>query len=453
MFWQILACSPSGMLQFNTDTGEFDTAEEVVESRSGLQSQDEVDTGSDAFILPQVSSPFQRDNPGLNVLVVVADDVGIEASTCYEDQIHASRAPQPTIQGLCSSGLTFTDVWSYPLCSPTRAAMMTGRHSWRTGVGRALDEDTEPLSTDEVSVADVVGGENGYFGKWHLTGRMDTLHPNNLGWSHFAGTLHGSVPDYSEYVKVTNGALDLAENYATTETVDDAIAWLSARESEDPWVMWVAFNAPHTPLHEPPADLHANLDTSGLTNNEQQLAWYQAMIEAMDTELGRLLDEVDRDNTVVIYVSDNGTDPVVNQSIYKQGHGKGTLYQGGVHVPLIISGPGIPAGRVDAMVEVVDLYSTIIELTGAEVPDDVELDSISLTPYFENPDATPLRDTMFTEIFGLKVPGTVGGRAVLQRPRGAVQPQRGPHRDQQPPGQHDVRLLAVRLRAPADDPR
>ena len=346
----------------------------------------------------------------VNILVVISDDLGIEASACYSDQIDASRAAQPTIEGLCADGLTFTDAWSYPLCSPSRAAMMTGRYSWRTGVGRALDENTEPLSTEEISVPDVIGGDqHAYIGKWHLTGQGELDHPAELGWAHFSGTLGGVLESYDAYEKTTNGTPMFVENYATVEVVDDALEWLSGRGTE-PWMMWLSFNAPHRPLHAPPDDLH-NFDLTGMDPNTRPVPHYQAMIEAMDTELARLIEAVDRENTVIIYLGDNGSETTVNQGSYPQGHGKGTLGQGGVHVPLIMTGPGVPYGKVNAMVHVVDLYATILELSGASLPEDVELDSISLIPYLEDPDLSPLRQIMLTELFGYMVPEFIAGRA------------------------------------------
>jgi arylsulfatase B len=344
-----------------------------------------------------------------NILVVISDDIGIEASACYSDLIDVSRAPQPTIEGLCADGLRFTDAWSYPLCSPTRAAMMTGRYGWRTGVGRALDDSAEPLSPDEITLPDLIEGETAYIGKWHLTGIDRPEHPHELGWSHFSGTLFGAIPDYRFYEKVVNGEPVSVEGYATTEVVDDALDWLEGQD-DAPWMMWVSFNAPHTPLHAPPVELHSyELKTLSLTS--QPVPFFQAMIEAMDVELGRLLDGIDRDNTVIIYVGDNGTDGIVNQEIYRDNHDKGSLGQGGVHVPLIISGPGIPTGDVDAMVHVIDLYSTILELRELPPRADEEHDSVSLRPYFLDPAHPPQRELMLTELFGDRVPESLAGRS------------------------------------------
>ena len=358
------------------------------------------------LVTPRSPSLSAEPDP-LNILVVISDDVGIEASACYSDVLDVDRAPQPTIEGLCADGLRFTDAWSYPLCSPTRAAMMTGRYGWRTNVGRALDEDMESLSPDEVTLPDLINGDTAYIGKWHLTGLDLPEHPHELGWAHFSGTLYGAVPDYWSYEKVVNGEKVDVQGYATTEVVDDALDWL-AEQDDEPWMMWVSFNAPHTPLHAPPIELHS-ADLKTLSMESQPVPFFQAMIEAMDAELGRLLDSVDRDNTVIIYLSDNGTDASVNQSIYR--NSKGSLGQGGVHVPLIISGPGIPTGDVDAMVHVTDLYNTILELRGLPPLEDDEHDSISMLPYLLDPAHPPQRELMLTELFGPQVPESLAGRS------------------------------------------
>ncbi|MFT5681975.1 MAG: arylsulfatase B, partial [Myxococcota bacterium] len=196
---------------------------------------------------------------------------------------------------------------------------------------------------------------------------------------------------------------------ATTEVVDDALAWLEDQD-DAPWMMWVSFNAPHAPLHAPPSDLHS-YELDGLDIKSEPLPFFQAMIESMDTELARLLSEVDQDNTIIIYLGDNGTMSTVNQGAYQEGHAKGSLGQGGVQVPMIITGPGIPTGDVDAMVHVVDLYATILDLLGVEMSDDIEHDSISMLPYLLDPTTPPLRGLMLTELFGDRVPSIQAGRA------------------------------------------
>ena len=232
------------------------------------------------------SPSFIAEPAPLNILVVISDVLD-------SDVLDSDPAPQPTTEGLCADGLRFTDVWSYLLCSPTRAAMMTGRYGWRTNVGRALDEDMELLSPDEVTLPDLIDGGTSCIDKWHLTRNDHPEHPHELGWSHFSGTVYGAVPDCSSYEKVVNGEKVDAQSYATTEVVDDALDWL-AEQDDEPWMMWVSFNAPHTPLHAPPTELHS-VDLKTLSLESPPVPFFQAMA----VELGRLLDSGDRDNTVI----------------------------------------------------------------------------------------------------------------------------------------------------------
>jgi arylsulfatase A-like enzyme len=323
----------------------------------------------------------------------------------------APTTSTPHIDRLGAEGTVLTQWYSaHAICTPSRAAMMTGRYAWRTGIGRAVDENTPRLSPEETTVVDVIGIEqSAYIGKWHLTERKDYTHPGLLGWPYFSGTITGTLQDYFAYEKTVNGTPSISEVYATTAVVDDALAWLEGHD-EAPWMLWVAFNAAHTPLHAPPADLHG-YDLTGLNSDTDPLPFYQAMIQAMDTELGRLLEAVDRDNTVIIYLSDNGSLSSVNQGLYPQGHGKGSLGQGGVHVPLIITGPGVEVGSVDAMVHAVDLYATVLDLLGESSPDDTALDSMSLMPYLDDPYTEPQRERMLTELFGFGVPEGRAGRS------------------------------------------
>ncbi|MCK6502924.1 sulfatase-like hydrolase/transferase [Myxococcota bacterium] len=360
-----------------------------------------------------------------NVLILVADDLGIEASACYPDQ-GVSRAPQPHIERLCGRGVAFEQAWSMPVCSPTRAGMLTGRASWRHGVGEAVPEEVElALSADERSLprALALGGTGhaaAHVGKWHLGRALDG--PNTLGWSHFAGPLLGEVGDYYDFEKVVDGQAVRVDTYATTDTVDDALAWLS--DQQGPWVLWVAFNAPHTPLHLPPEDLHSQVGLTGAAADVEArpAQYFQAMVEAMDTEIGRLLDGIGEDQlgrTWVIYVGDNGSTTTTNQGWVPDEHAKATLYQGGVHVPLVVAPPldpdGAPAARrVSAPVGTVDLFATVLDLAGASAAatEGVELDSLSFAPLLRAEGATPARARVLSEVFGERTRADEQGRAL-----------------------------------------
>jgi arylsulfatase A-like enzyme len=152
--------------------------------------------------------------------------------------------------------------------------------------------------------------------------------------------------------------------------------------------VWVAFAAPHSPFHKPPNGLHSkdSLPATGASNR----AYFEAMVEAMDTEIGRLLGSVNLATTTVIFVGDNGTTGSAIRPPYPSSKDKGTLYQGGVHVPLLIAGAGVnaPDRMVTELVNTADLFPTILQLAGIDpsgvVPAGTRTDGVSLLPYVEN---------------------------------------------------------------------
>jgi arylsulfatase A-like enzyme len=275
---------------------------------------------------------------------------------------------------LANAGLVFDNAWSNPSCSPTRAGILTGKYGDRTGVMTADDD----LSTDEISLQTYIHEHlpgkyaDAVIGKWHLGPQPGGLdHPAEMGVGYFSGIIGGGVEDYEEWTRVTNGQRSDETQYVTSKLVDLAVEWTGAQET--PWFLWLAFNAPHTPFHLPPANLHDR----DLPGNEEDIEenpqpYYFAAIEAMDTEIGRLLDSLDpetRANTIVIFMGDNGTPGQVAQSPYGRRKAKGSLYQGGINIPFFVSGPGITrAGqREPALVNTTDLFSTIAALAGINV--------------------------------------------------------------------------------------
>jgi arylsulfatase A-like enzyme len=195
--------------------------------------------------------------------------------------------------------------------------------------------------------------------------------------------------------------------YATTALVDDALEWIDQQPTQSPWLVMLAFNAPHTPFHAPPAALRptfsdADLDADSDGECDQNRDCFRAAIEALDTELGRFLDtatEFDGGRpTVVVVLGDNGSPGQVVQPPFTREHSKDSLYEGGVHVPLIISGPtSIIAGRgaTDGLAHAaVDVFATLIELAGLSVPDGV--DGVSLLPMLADPSSS-VRETLYTD--------------------------------------------------------
>ncbi|HXJ58237.1 MAG TPA: sulfatase-like hydrolase/transferase, partial [Verrucomicrobiae bacterium] len=180
-----------------------------------------------------------------------------------------------------------------------------------------------------------------------------------------------------------------------------------------------AFNAPHEPFHKPPNYLHSYeaLPTGQAYVDQHPRPYFEAMTEAMDTELGRLLSHIDRSNTVVIFIGDNGTPGAVVQPPFSSARAKATLYEGGIRVPLIISGPVVtnPRRENTNLVHTMDLFATILELAGANLqealPTNLLSDSHSLLPILTNGLDAP-RDWVMSEQFSSSLPLENQGRAI-----------------------------------------
>ena len=336
-----------------------------------------------------------------NVLLLIADDYGVDSMGLYAPT--QDVAPTPNLDALAGNGILFTQFWANPICSPTRAAILTGRHGFRTGVGSPAGNNTVPIT--EYTLADAMNAQ-GYhtanFGKWHLGGgNMNSTRPNEMGWDHFSGILGGGVGNYFSWNKTVNGVTSTSTTYATTDLTNDAISWINSK-GDDPWLCWLGYNAPHTPFHEPPASLHTQTFSTPPTNLEM----YKAAVEALDTEIGRLLSSIDSGvlaETTVIFIGDNGTPRQVANN-HERGN-KGQLYQGGVHTPCIVAGKavaGLPREN-DALVHCVDLFATIAELGGydssTDLPAGLFVDSISAAPYFFDPNLPSIHDKAFAERF------------------------------------------------------
>ena len=348
-----------------------------------------------------------------NVLLIIADDYGVDMAAAYGEG--SNTAPTPNINALFANGVVFKNAWAYPVCSPTRASILTGRYSFRTGVGSTTGRLGPGIGLEEMVIPKalkttlpVLATAN--VGKWHLSdddnGGADN--PNLMGYDYYSGLLSGALSDYYLWDKTVNGDTSQVDNYATSENVDDAINWLA--EQTQPWFLWLAFNAPHTPFHLPPMDLHGFDQLTGTTEDidANPLPYYQAMVEAMDTEIGRLLTYLDArgftEKTTIIFIGDNGTPSEVTTAPFDPDRAKGTVYEGGINIPMVIAGPRVvnPGRMVTDLVSTVDLFATILNLfdvnPGDVVPATTTIDSISLLPYIENTDGSS-RITVVSEYF------------------------------------------------------
>jgi arylsulfatase B len=399
-----------------------------------------------------------------NILLIIADDLGVEQLASFG--IGAQPAVTPNLDQLASQGMSFVNVWSQPICSPTRATLLTGRYGFRTGVGTAtpgkVHGDYPELARAENGGPDLSGFDNladkplevyenlgpvfrvfntyfandddpadgpfpsgyglpineytlpeilrssaanystGVIGKWHLGDNRNgwLQHPGNAGFDYFSVNMLNQPESFYAWYENVNGELEQRTGYTPEQKVDDAIDWLDEQKQDDkPWLLWLAFNLPHYPHHIPEV---AGLETDGLDPTDHRSA-LDVMTSRMDQEIGRLLDAIgaeELENTIVLLVGDNGTTGEANDPPFHPERGKFTLYEGGIRVPLIISGPGIPAGaQSTALVNTTDIFATLVELSGNKLPEELVHDSVSLAPYFDTPSSNSIRDFMFADAF------------------------------------------------------
>jgi len=358
-----------------------------------------------------------------NVVILYTDDQGTLDAGCYGSaDLHT-----PGIDSLAGSGVKFTAAYAHTVCCPSRAALMTGRHPQRSGVNswcqRNMTADGTFMALEEVTLAETLraaGYTTALFGKWHLGAHAD-VGPRCQGFDEFFGIRDGFIDNHNHFFLHGNGFHDLFEG--TTEVfhpgqffpdlmVNRALNFLEEQQQSGnarPFFLYTAFNIPHYP--EQALEPHLKLyDTV-----KEPRRSYGAFVTTTDHYIGRVLSKLDetglRDNTIVIFMSDNGhsaEDYSIkidnHNSDYPKGHNyganggggntgrwighKGTFLEGGVRVPAIISFPGhLPEGAVrNQIITAMDWYPTLVELCGINRPD-VRFDGHSLVPILKSPDA------------------------------------------------------------------
>ena len=327
---------------------------------------------------------------GPNVILVVTDDQG------YGDVAYNGNPvlDTPHTDRLHADGVNLTDFHVSPTCSPTRAALMTGRYDDRVGVWHTIN-GRSILPDDEVTMADAfadAGYRTGMFGKWHL-GDNHPFRPTDRGFDE--ALIHGGggvaqTPDYwgNDYFDDTyrrNGTPETVDGYCTDVWFEAAIDFID-RHREEPFFCYVATNAPHTPLQVPREFWEPYADAV-----PEDVARFYGMIANIDENLGRLRDHLAdwdlAEDTIIVFLGDNGS----AQAHYNAGMrgAKGSPYDGGHRVPCVFHWPGRYEGRtLDRLSAGYDLLPTLIE--ACELPDPgVEFDGSSLHGVLsdESPDA------------------------------------------------------------------
>ena len=310
-----------------------------------------------------------------NILLIIADDLGLDASNQYS--VSQQRPATPILDGLAAQGIIFDNLWATPACTTTRASLITGEHGVNSGISfvpAILDTQTITLQRYLRSQSVTAHYKTAVIGKWHLGGAApENSHPIESGVEYYAGNIAGVLPDYFNWSLIKDGIDTTSTEYHTSKITDLAINWVA--QQQQPWFLWLAYSAPHTPFHLPPENL---LKRSELTGTVEDIAahnrdYYLAAIEAMDTEIGRLLSSMSaeqRANTIILFIGDNGTPAtVIDETVFSATHAKNSLYEGGIRVPMIVSGKGVSrtASREAALVNTTDFFATIASIAGISV--------------------------------------------------------------------------------------
>jgi arylsulfatase A-like enzyme len=349
-----------------------------------------------------------------NVILIMTDDLGYADLGSYG----GTDIRTPNLDQLARDGVRLTDAYANGvLCSPTRAALISGRYPQRSAIETALGpEGTRGLAVTATSLPQVLkrsGYRTALVGKWHLGGSVAGANrvggPRAHGFDYFFGFM-GSHVDYWHHNRGPR-MQDLWENetqisldgqYLTTLITQRTIRFIEeSAKAGEPFFVDVAYNAPHWPYNRP--DRPAPPPGSGahvLPNAEDPplRADYGAMVEAADQGVGEMLQAVERlgltDNTLVIFTNDNGGEWLSNNAPLF--HRKLTVWEGGIRVPAIARWPGrIPPGRVSDQVGVtMDLTASILAATGTPVPPDARLEGMDLFPILEG-NAPEVERTLF----------------------------------------------------------
>ncbi len=367
-----------------------------------------------------------------NFVFILIDDLGWADLGCYGSAFYET----PNIDRLAAQGMRFTDAYAAcPVCSPTRASIVTGKYPARLGITQWIGASNEPtpyrhdLPLEEVTIAEALkeaGYATGFVGKWHLANRDEDrykYYPDKQGFDvNIAGDWSGSPPTYFYPYERGNRSLETMPpggtdgEYLTDRLTDESLKFLDAHRDR-PFLLYLSHYAVHTPLQakdEPTQRYRDKARREGIaetsfkpvygkyrTRDVQNHPVYAAMIQSVDESVGRVMSkllELDlQDNTIVIFMSDNGglatvpsAGPTCNRPLRS---GKGWLYEGGIREPMLIKWPGVvkESSVCDVPVTSTDFYPTMLEMAGLPLRPTQHIDGISLVPLLKRTGTLPDR--------------------------------------------------------------
>jgi arylsulfatase A-like enzyme len=363
-----------------------------------------------------------------NIILVLTDDQGYGDATCYWPDTDLKT---PVMDQVATNGVRFTQFRVNPLCAPTRSSIMTGTYSiyngmWRgpsgpktdPGSGKVIKPDTRVVHDDVLMLPHFLkqaGYTTGIFGKWHLGYDQDNQ-PNTRGFDEFVGFLSGAHPyTWSKNSRILRNDQPLkTDKHFTDLFADEAIRFIK-KNKDRPFFCYLPFNAVHGPLRSENRDADSarsdwlkHYEKAGV---EQPRRDYNAVMSHADDRVGDVLKTLDEleltENTLVIYLSDNGgithTYPSNNGPLRG---GKGEAFEGGIRVPAVMQWPGtIPANSIsNASGAHFDLFATILEVAGIDIPDTngrIRVSGHSLLKHLQSGGQTALPDrTLFWDLYG-----------------------------------------------------
>lgn len=329
-----------------------------------------------------------------NVLVIITDDQG------YGDfSIHGNPHLQtPHIDALGKSGVRFERFFVNSFCAPTRAALLTGRYPLRTGC-HGVTHTREAIRPEEVTIAEVLksaGYATACIGKWH-NGEQYPYTPQGQGFGQSLGFNNGHWNDYFDATLLRGARPEQTKGYISDVLTDEAIRFVSEQRDE-PFFCYLAFNAPHSP-YQVPDRYYDKFKAKGLAEN---VAAFYGMCENIDENVGRLLAQLERlqlaENTIVVFLTDNGGTAGVKEFNAGMRGSKTSVHEGGGRVPLFVRWPaaGWQPKVVQPIVAHIDLFPTLLELCGVSAVPGVHLDGVSLRPLLAEPSPAWPERTLFT---------------------------------------------------------
>ncbi len=378
-----------------------------------------------ALLAAACGPPQEGPGPRPNVILIMTDDQGWAQLGSHGDPLLQT----PHLDALASQSVEMTRFYASPVCAPTRAALMTGRYNYRTGVvdtylGRAM------MHPDEVTLAEMLGSagyRTGIFGKWHL-GDNYPQRPIDQGFDEAVVHKGGGIgqpsdppgSDYFDPILFHNGAQKTYSGYCTDVYFDEAMGWIG-NGSGDPFFAYIPTNAPHSPYLVPDS-YREPYASQGLSDKDARI---YGMITNIDDNVGRLMAHLDEHglagNTILIFMTDNGPTTRLHHAGLR--HQKTSVYENGIRVPFFARWPDQLVPRMtDQLGAHIDIAPTLLAVAEVDGPTGVEFDGIDLLPLWKGEVQSLPERTYFVQAHRGDAPELYRAFAAVEQQYKLVQP-------------------------------